>query len=324
VQVARSAAAALRKEVADALTDRAAKTTLASLSEVATFWEGFKAVASSWDEFHIEYDSLRSQQDGLSSTEKTQRLGKLVDRFRDIVAAVRALPANVATDAVAEKLAKAAGEEDLLLRKLRGVLPKTDAPEVVAGAEAEAKEAGDAKAASDSSTASRFDEFDDQLVKTNAARRQAGLDLITVVDDLSTETQAEVDEFIGKYNPLIRLWDKFHRDYDDWGRTEGGCDRSKAIDALGQFNLAFAKIVGNVRGLPSATSLRPLGEILVEAAEREESALRGLRKSWQPFDVSVFDRLDGERNSAGKLRRQVTVGVQDLLERYRISPQELE
>lgn len=344
VQVARSAAATLRKEVADALTDRAAKTTLVSLGEVAAFRDGFKAVDSAWDGFHIGYDSFRSQQDGLTPAEAIERFGKLVDRFRDIVAAVRGLPANDATEEVAEKLAKAAEEEDLLLRKLRGVLPKGGASGAGAG-EAGAGEAGAGKAgageagagkekgsqaksgdkaSSDSTAASRFDEFDAQLVKTNAARRQAGLDLITIVEDLSTDTQNQVGEFIGKYNPLTRQWDGFHRDYDEWRRTEGGCDRSKAIETLGQFNVAFAEIAGSVRGLPSATLLRPLGEILVEAAEREAGALRGLRNTWQPFDTSVYDRLDQERNTAGKLRRQVTVGVQDLLERYGIPSSHLE
>jgi hypothetical protein len=324
VQVARSAAAALRKEVANALTDRAATTTLASLNEVADFWEGFKAVDSAWDEFHLEYDSFRSQQDGLTSTEAVERVGKLVDRFRGIVATVRGLPDNDATEEVAEKLAKAAEEEDLLLRKLRGAFQTGGAFGAGAGEKQVAQGEGDSKAASGASTASLSAEFDAQLVKTISARRQAGLELYAVIDDLSNDTQAKVDEFTGKYNLLARQWDEFHRDYDQWRRTEGGCDRSKAIETLGQFNVAFAEIVSNVRGLPSATVLRPLGEILVEAAEREEGALRGLRNTWQPFDANIFDLLDRERNTAGKLRRQVTVGVQDLLERYRISPEELE
>jgi hypothetical protein len=238
------------------------------------------------------------------------------------------LPANDVTEEVAEKLAKAAEEEELLLRKLRGLLPKGGASEAGAGVsaegEGEAQTTAEANAPSGSSAASGFDEFDALLVKTNSARRQAGLQLISVVEELSEETQAEVEGFTEKHNILARQWDEFHRDYDEWRRTEGGCDRSKAIDTLGQFSVAFAKIVGSVRGLPSASSLRPLGEILVEAAEREEGGLRGLRNSWRPFDISVFVRLDLERNTAGKLRRQVTIGVQDLLERYRISPEELE
>jgi hypothetical protein len=332
VQVARSAAASLRREVTDALTDRAAKTTLASLSEVEVFVSGFRDLYSAWNEFHLEYDLFRSQQDGLTSAEKLERLGKLVDRFRGIVATVRELPANDATEEVAEKLAKAAEEEDLLLRKLRGGFPTEESPASDAGANAEGSNGGGAgavgasggKASSGSSNTSLSGEFDDQLVKTNAARRQAGLELYAVIEDLSKDTQAKVDEFTGKYNLLTRQWDEFHQDYDEWRRTEGGCDRSKAIETLGQFNVAFAAIVSNVRGLPSATVLRPLGEILVEAAEREEVALRGLRNTWQPFDANVFALLDRERNTAGKLRRQVTVGVQDLLERYRISPEELE
>ena len=67
-----------------------------------------------------------------------------------------------------------------------------------------------------------------------------------------------------------------------------------------------------------------MGELFVEAAEREDEALRDLRNKWRPFDSEVYHRLDQERNEARRLRRQVTAGVQDLLPRYAISVQELE
>ena len=50
----------------------------------------------------------------------------------------------------------------------------------------------------------------------------------------------------------------------------------------------------------------------------EVRALRGLRNEWRPFDSSVYGAFDGERDAAGKLRRQVAVGLQDLLARYQI------
>jgi len=73
-----------------------------------------------------------------------------------------------------------------------------------------------------------------------------------------------------------------------------------------------------VRDLPRATFLRPLGELMVEAAEREEGALKELRTSWRPFDPQVFQTLDRQRNTSGKLRRQVALGIQELLESYGI------
>ena len=63
-----------------------------------------------------------------------------------------------------------------------------------------------------------------------------------------------------------------------------------------------------------------MGELLVEAAEREERAARELRDSWQPYNLEVYRNLDQERGTANRLRRQVTVGIQELLERFGITP----
>jgi hypothetical protein len=58
---------------------------------------------------------------------------------------------------------------------------------------------------------------------------------------------------------------------------------------------------------------------MVEAAEREEGAFKELRTSWRPFDPQVFQTLDRQRNTSGKLKRQVALGIQELLERYGIA-----
>ena len=132
-----------------------------------------------------------------------------------------------------------------------------------------------------------------------------------------------MEEFTKQYNLLLRAWNQFHNGYDVWRQSEGGCDRPKAIERLGSFTISFGELATAVRDLPRATLLRPLGELLVEAAEREEQSLRDLRNTWRPFDSEVYVALDRERNTAGKLRRQVVAGVQDLLSQYEISEQEI-
>jgi hypothetical protein len=57
----------------------------------------------------------------------------------------------------------------------------------------------------------------------------------------------------------------------------------------------------------------------MEAADREEEALRVLRNSWRPFAADVYRALDQERAKAARLRRQADVGVQELLERFELS-----
>ena len=120
---------------------------------------------------------------------------------------------------------------------------------------------------------------------------------------------------------VYTLFEGTSTDYNEWRNSEGGCDRAKATRALAQLNVTFGEISNAVRDLPPATVLRPMAEILVEAAEREERALRDLRNTWRPNDPEVYQNLDRERSMAGKLRRQVTTGIQELLERYGISPQ---
>ena len=343
VDTARAAAAVLRKEVADALSDRTERTTKSSLAEADTFSARFLSLDSSWEDFHREYDTFRSQFGDLTSGQTVARLGSLVDQFREIVGGVRRLPTTEATREVVQILAQVAQEEDLTLRRLRGTFQKTgetmigtpeeELPEEGAPAEDPGlvQEGGEAAEVSpeievsfEAGDLSLFDAFDAQIVASNAVRLQAGQELALVLEDISKETRDLVAEFTEEYDLLLKEWNAFHRDYDEWRATEGGCDRSKAIETLSQFTVTFGEIASDVRGLPAATVLRPMGEILVEAVEREERAIRELRNAWQPYAVDVYQNLDQERGTAGKLRRQVAVGIQELLERFGISPGELE
>ena len=156
-------------------------------------------------------------------------------------------------------------------------------------------------------------------MEANSARREAQRELASAVKSISEESRIAVESFASQYEALIEERDAFHRDYDGWRSTEGGCDRTKTVEALGGFSLRSAELSDLARALPRATFLRPLGELMVEAAEREEGAMGELRTSWRPFDPQVFQALDRQRNTSGKLRRQVALGIQELLESYGIS-----
>ncbi|MEE9198831.1 MAG: hypothetical protein V3U26_03425, partial [Dehalococcoidia bacterium] len=94
-------------------------------------------------------------------------------------------------------------------------------------------------------------------------------------------------------------------------------------ETLAQFSIRFSELTRRVRAMPRLSLLEPLGETLVNAAEREEQALKPLREVWRPFDPGVYSLFDLERNAAGKLRRQVATGLNELLTHYGISPEEL-
>ena len=304
VAVARSAASAIQKRVADQLSDLQQQTTPAAKDKVDDFDAAVQSASSDWDRFHRNYDSFRTVQGGLTSEEAADRLGDLVNEFTDVVLAIRDLPSTPSTDRAALLLANAVEDEDLALRMLRGAIPN--------GEEGN----GEAPATGEPTL---FDFFDVEVVDANAARRQARLELASALESVSSDSRNAIEAFITQHTALDAEWDAFHGDYDGWRSTEGGCNRTKAVQALGGFAIRASELSGDVRDLPRATFLRPLGELMVEAAEREEGALKELRTSWRPFDPQVFQTLDRQRNTSGKLKRQVALGIQELLESYGIA-----
>ena len=304
VAVARSAASAIQKRVADQLSDLQQQTTLAAKNKVDDFDAAVQSASSDWDRFHRNYDSFRTVQGGLTSGEAADRLGDLVNEFTDVVLAIRDLPSTPSTDRAALLLANAVEDEDLALRLLRGT--KSNGEE----GNGEAPATGEP---------TLFDFFDVEVVDANAARRQAGLELTSALESVSSDRRNAIEAFVTQYTALNEEWAAFHGDYDGWRSTEGGCNRTEAVQALGGFAIRASALSGDVRDLPRATFLRPLGELMVEAAEREEGAFKELRTSWRPFDPQVFQTLDRQRNTSGKLKRQVALGIQELLERYGIA-----
>ena len=348
VDVARSDASVLQKEVADELSDRQAR--VSSEGDVVAFSEEFQDIAVSWDQFHQDYDAFRAQEGVLTSIETVDQLSLLVDQFSNVVVSVRQLPTFESTRRTAQTLADAAQVEETALRNLRdtfrfsveepaseelsGEEPSGFGEAAASGSSLEEEGAGEGESEGTEESSEEapagffiaedpglFGVFASQMVTSNEARRLAQLELADVLGEVSSGRQNEVQVFDARYQILVRAWDTFHRSYDEWRKTEGGCDRAEVVSELGRFALEFSDISSRVRGLPRATSLRPMGELFVEAARLEEQAFKELRNSWQPFDDGAFQALDRERSTADKLRRQVALGVQELLERYGLSEQ---
>jgi hypothetical protein len=126
VSVARASASALRKEVEDGLGDLLRRTSTASQVLVSEFSSAFRQIDSSWDRFDRSYDSFRTDEVQMTSLETVNGLNQLVDEFRAIVVAVRKLPTSKVTRQVVSTLARAADDEELALRILRGSFEKAE------------------------------------------------------------------------------------------------------------------------------------------------------------------------------------------------------
>jgi hypothetical protein len=165
--------------------------------------------------------------------------------------------------------------------------------------------------------------MDGLVEQSDATRERVAADLEGILGDAPAQSAGDIDQFRQEYDLLVREWSSFHQEYDAWRRTEGGCNRTEVINRLGQFSVRFGEISGRVQDLPQASFVRPMEDLLVEAVQREEEALRVLRNTWRPFTTDVYRALDQERANAERLRRQAEVGVQELLERFNIPPSEV-
>ena len=87
------------------------------------------------------------------------------------------------------------------------------------------------------------------------------------------------------------------------------------LEDLSQFHIRIGELGRNVRDFPQSGYLLPMYNLLLEAVEREEGAVRTLRTSWQPFTVDAFIAVDRERDNANRLRREASIALEELTDR---------
>ena len=135
------------------------------------------------------------------------------------------------------------------------------------------------------------------------------------LDGNAEEDLRDAEEFADGLESLLPEWDAFYEQYNDWRRTEGGCNRTEVLQDLGRFNTRMTELRREVRDLPQAGYLLPMYKLLVEAAEREEGAVRALRNSWEPFTIDAFIAAERERDAADRLRRESGIALEELRNR---------
>ena len=208
-----------------------------------------------------------------------------------------------------ENQSPADGGEKLDVADVKEALDLPDAPEA----------AGDSKEPEGENDSALFEAMSEQVDDSNQVRKKSRRALEKLAEGLSEEDKASLVAFTAAFNRLTRNWDSFHDGYDDWVLTEGGCDQAAAAADLNRFGQQFGQLAAQVRGLSQASYLRPASDLLTEAADREEAALRTLRNTWAPYRNDVYRGLDQERANGDTLRRQAGRRTQELLERNGIS-----
>ena len=287
------------------------------LRAMEEFSAAFDLIRNDWEKFHDDYTDLLLEAASLDDTATLARLEQLILRFGALFRAVSRLPTADAAGDVPETLEAAAEAELTALTSVRDALAQAIAAATAATAAAAAAEETDTSGddESDGAAGPLLAAMDPIITGVETTLKEVSLTIDDSLDRSAVADLEEVREFIRDYKRLVAEWDAFHDGYNEWRKTEGGCDRSEVLQALGQFDTRLAELGRQVRDLPQSGYLLPIYNLLVEAVEREEGAIRALRNTWQPFTVDAFIAVDRERDNANRLRREANIALQELRDR---------
>ena len=182
-------------------------------------------------------------------------------------------------------------------------------------AETTAQAAAEATSKVDKAAAPDLEALDEIIAANAKTLKQSGRDLEDLADPDAEKGLAELATFDTEYRRLLRSWDSFHQDYNDWRIDDGGCDRTEVVAELDRYSIRVSQLARDARALPSAGYLLPIYTLLTEAAARDESAVRTLRYTWQPFTLDSFKAVHQERINTENLRREADIAVQELRSR---------
>ena len=289
--------------------------------EADEFGQALEALAKDWDSLHQQYYDLLVHLSVLDVPDILTRLGVIGERLSEIEAALGELPASDGTESTVKALTGAAQAELSALRHLTDLLISVGGPATSPGSGDGESEPDDSRqstgAAPDIGTL--FSEMNSSVEEAEAELNEARTVPAADTERELEQNLADLAEFLEGLLALVAEWDAFHDRYDQWRRTEGGCNRAEVARELAQFNVAVGKLAQKARELPHLSHLLPIYDALVDAAEREEGAVRSLANSWQPFTVDAFKALDTERVTVDRLRRQAAIGLAELEGRFRVS-----
>ena len=279
------------------------------LQAIEEFSLALEPVSDAWDELHDEYTKLLQETASLDNLTVLGRLDGLIEQLSSILDSVDGLPTVDATEDMVEALRDAAEAEQSALAYTHSAVIQAVTADPENGDEPAAPGTEDIE-----KIVALLHEALEQAIKdSRAALKEVEATIENALDGSAEEDLQDVQEFADKFEIVLPAWDAFHKQYNNWRRTEGGCNQTEVLKALGKFNLRMTEISRRVGDLPQSGYLLPMYNLLVEAAEREEGAIRALRNSWQPFTVDAFIAAERERDNADRLRREASIALEELL-----------
>ena len=268
-------------------------------------------IQDDWDELHDEYADLLQETVVLDNLAFLARLDGLVEQLKSILGAIDDLSTTDATKDMIEALQEAAEAEQTALDNVHSAVVQAVKAEPETGDEPATPEAEDF----DERVAPLHEALEQALKDSQAALKEVDNTIENALDGSAEEDLQGVEDFADGLESLLPEWDAFYEQYNEWRRTEGGCNRTEVLQDLGRFNTRMTEIGREVRDLPQSGYLLPMYKLLVEAAEREEGAVRALRNSWEPFTIDAFIAAERERDAADSLRRESSIALEELRNR---------
>ena len=233
---ARAAAELERASVSRALLARQNSADEDSRDLIEVFSSNMATLNLDWDQFHRAYDAFRTEVIDPEDETAESGLAGLLIQFGAIVDKIRKLPGTSLTRDIAGRLADAAEGEQLLLRRLLspdGALAENVPvlPENLVIIETGNGGAG--LSGLTLSEATVFVVFDTHVASVNRLRRSLRNEFDDARASLSENGQVNVSVLLFQVRSLGLGWDDFHDGYDDWRRTNGGCDQRLALGHIG-------------------------------------------------------------------------------------------
>ena len=291
---------------------------LQALEEFAT---DLDAISDDWDDLHDDYARLLRETDSLDDLAVLARLDKLFEKLDSIAEWIDGMPSSDATEDLIDALEEAAEDEQDALANLHGEVLRaiSQKPETgnmpVSIATPEGVPTPTPAPTPLDTIAPLHEELEASVKESRAVLKEVDNTVDEALDGSAEEDLEDLQEFAAMLEAFLPAWDGFHEQYSKWRASEGGCNTASVRQDLDEFNLRMTEISRQVRDLPQAGYLLPMYSLLVEAAEREEGAMRALRNTWQPFTVDAFIAAERERDNGDRLRREAGIALEELRNR---------
>ena len=84
--------------------------------------------------------------------------------------------------------------------------------------------------------------------------------------------QASIDDFVSQHEDISSAWDQLHDDFDEWNAGLDACHPNAMHQALNEFAVSFNDVTQDAQNLSRGKTSGELADLLIVAAQEEETA----------------------------------------------------